>query len=67
MNGGADAGTAVIVNIYGENDSLISTVFELTPLANYGSCSATYVKKGTKLLVLRKDIGADANFVPLTY
>ena len=67
MNGGSAVGTAVIVNIYGKNDSLITTVFELTPVANYGSCSATYVKKGTKLLVLRKDTGADANFIPLTY
>lgn len=67
MNGGSAVGTAVIVNIYGKNDSLIATVFELTPVANYGSCSATYVKKGTKLLVLRKDTGADAKFIPLTY
>lgn len=67
MNGGATAGSAVIVSIYGKNDSLISTIFELTPVANYGSCSATYVKKGAKLLVLRKDTGSDANFVPMTY
>lgn len=65
--GGAPAGSAVVVDIIDKNGTYMFNVFEVTPANNAGSCSAIFVKKGTKLKCTRKDNGTTANFYPITY
>lgn len=65
--GGSAAGTAVIVDFIDKNGIYMFNIFEVTPLTNAGSCTAIFVKKGTKLKCTRKDNGTTANFYPITY
>lgn len=65
--GGLAAGTAVIVDFIDKNGIYMFNIFEVTPLTNAGSCTAIFVKKGTKLKCTRKDNGTTANFYPITY
>lgn len=65
--GGSDAGTAVVVDFLDKNGTYMFHVFEVTPIVNAGSCTAIFVKKGTKLKCTRKDNGTSANFYPMTH
>ena len=65
--GGSVAGTAVVVDFIDKNGIYMFNIFEVTPATNAGSCTAIFVKKGTKLKCTRKDNGTTANFYPITY
>lgn len=65
--GGSAAGTAVVVDFIDKNGIYMFNIFEVTPATNAGSCTAIFVKKGTKLKCTRKDNGTTANFYPITY
>lgn len=65
--GGAPAGSAVVVAVCDKNGASMFSIFEVTPVNNGGSCSAMYVKKGTKLKTTRIDNGTSAIFYPFSY
>ena len=65
--GGSATGSAVIVDFIDKNGIYMFNIFEVTPATNAGSCTAIFVKKGTKLKCTRKDNGTTANFYPITY
>lgn len=65
--GGASAGSAVVVAVCDKNGASMFSIFEVTPVNNGGSCSAMYVKKGTKLKTTRIDSGTSAIFHPFSY
>lgn len=67
MSGGSSAGSAVIVEMYDKSGTHMFTIFEVTPVANLGSSSAIYVKKGMIFKATRLDTGAAAIFNPFSY
>lgn len=67
MSGGSSAGSTVIVEFYDRSSTHMFTVFEVTSVANLGSSSAIYVKKGMIFKATRIDAGAQAIFNPFSY
>lgn len=65
IGSGTAAGEITMVQIIGSNNVSVQTIFQLTPVTNYGSQTAVYIKSGMKLKLTRLDGIGYAAFVPL--